>query len=517
MSTPDESTTPRLSALVRAEWSGFRSGRGRLAALLVAAVAVVALAVLPALSTHSSCSEGPVEVPCPTDPLGPDGRPVSDLFFFAHRPLTGDGSLTVRLTSMTGTITYPPPDHDEIVAGVVPWAKTGIIIKDGLGRGSSYAALLMTGAHGVRMQHDYTRDTAGRPGGVSPQSPRWLRLTRAGDTIIGEESADGTSWTPVGTARLAGLPDTVQIGLFATSPGDLTLAPVGLGGSIAQVRFTQAVGSFDNVTTTGGVAAGPWRADTVGELGHTDWEKFHRAPGLVTDGSKLTVTGSGDIGPVGTEGGRTSKDTLVGLFGAVIILIVTAARYAAARTGAGVAPGGRQLAARALLLGGVVFASGLAAVAVAVPLGTMLLRDGGSTVVSAGPLTELRVVFGTAVLLALVAVLALALGALLRRAWLAVTVLLAGLVLPYLLVVVPLLPDAVADWLLRLTPAAGFAVLQTLTAYPQVTMHYAPYAGYFPLPWWAGLAVTAAFAALALGFALRRAPDRPDASPVDWR
>ena len=41
--------------------------------------------------------------------------------------------------------------------------------------------------------------------------------------------------------------------------------------------------------------------------------------------------------------------------------------------------------------GATVFATGLAAVAVAVPLGTMLLRDGGITVVSAGPLTELRV------------------------------------------------------------------------------------------------------------------------------
>ncbi|GAA1408310.1 hypothetical protein [Catellatospora coxensis] len=515
MSTPDETTTPGLAALVRAEWPAFRS-RGRMAALLVAALAVIALAVLPALGSRGSCSKGPVEVPCPTDPLGPDGRPVSDLFFFAHRPLTGDGSLTVRLTALTGTITYPPPDHDEIVAGVVPWAKTGIIIKDGLGQGSSYAALLMTGSHGVRFQHDYTHDTAGLPGGVSPQSPRWLRLTRTGDTITGEESADGTSWTPVGTARLAGLPATAQIGLFAASPGDLTLAPVGLGGSVGQVRFTQAVGSFDSVTTTGGVAAGPWSADTVGELGHTDWEKFHRAPGLVEEGGTLTVTGSGDIGPVGTEGGRTSKDTLVGLFVAVLILIVTAARYAA-RAVTGATPGGRRLAARALVLGGAVFVSGLAAVAVAVPLGTMLLRDGGLTVVSAGPLTELRVVVGTAVLLALVAVLALALGALLRRAWLAVTVLLAGLVLPYLLVVVPLLPDAVADWLLRLTPAAGFAVLQTLTEYPQVTMHYAPYAGYFPLPWWAGLAVTGAFAALALGLALRRAPRRPETTPVDWR
>lgn len=132
---------------------------------------------------------------------------------------------------MTGTITYPPPNHDQIVPGVVPWAKAGIIIKDGISQGSSYAALMLSGSHGVRMQYDYRHDTAGSDGGVSTKSPRWLRLTRSGDTITGYESADGERWAKVGTAQLPRLPKTVQVGLFATSPGDLTLRPVGLGGA----------------------------------------------------------------------------------------------------------------------------------------------------------------------------------------------------------------------------------------------------------------------------------------------
>ena len=78
---------------------------------------------------------------------------------------------------------------------------------------------MVTGDHGVRMQDDYTHDRAGLPGAVSAASPRWLRLTRSGDTITGYDSADGTHWTEVGTAHLAGLPATVQVGLFATSPG----------------------------------------------------------------------------------------------------------------------------------------------------------------------------------------------------------------------------------------------------------------------------------------------------------
>jgi hypothetical protein len=64
-----------------------------------------------------------------------------------------------------------------------------------------------------------------------------------------------------------------------------------------------------------------------------------------------------------------------------------------------------------------------------------------------------------------------------------------------------------AGWLLRLTPAAAFAVQQTLVQYPQVANTYIAAYGYYPLPPLAGLAVLCAWAALALGlafFLLRR-------------
>src|SRR5262249_61251188 len=100
-------------------------------------------------------------------------------------------------------------------------AKERIIVKDSNSKGSPYAAVMVTGRRGVRMQYNYTHDVAGRPGRVSAASPRWLRLTRSGDTLTGYESADGTNWTTVGTATLAGLSSTVQTGLFVTSPGDV--------------------------------------------------------------------------------------------------------------------------------------------------------------------------------------------------------------------------------------------------------------------------------------------------------
>jgi ABC-type transport system involved in multi-copper enzyme maturation permease subunit len=124
------------------------------------------------------------------------------------------------------------------------------------------------------------------------------------------------------------------------------------------------------------------------------------------------------------------------------------------------------------------------------------------------PLTELRVVVGTAALLAVVAIFALALGTLFRRNVPAVITAIAVIVLPYLLAISSVLPVEASQWLLRLTPAAAFAIQQSLSEYPQVIGLYVPVAGYYPLAPWAGFAVLCGYTALALGmavFLLRRA------------
>ncbi|MDF5752718.1 hypothetical protein [Spongiactinospora sp. TRM90649] len=526
----------KATVFPRHEWARFRS-RGRLIALAVAVPLIILFEVLPGLTSWNSCSEGPVEVPCPTEPRGPDGREISDKFYFVHRPLGRNGSITVRLTSLTGIITYPPPDHDKLVPGVVPWAKGGVIIKDGTRQGSSYAALMVTGDHGVRMQYDYVHDTAGRSGGVSARSPRWLRLTRSGDTITGHESPDGTRWTQVGAARLPGLPPTALIGMFAASPGDLTLRRTGLGARLPESRFTQATAVFDSVRVEGAPVAG-WSGGPVGKLGETDWEKYHRAPGLVESGGTFTISGSGDIGPI-PEGGSPESRFLLGLPLALIIIITTATRFAttparrnsaarplpareakdgptpadqpamsrpqppaaaAREVGGGLVGDGGSLVRRSLVVGVAAGLVGLVSAAVALPVGVALAPSGGSgfSVIDAG------VVVGVAVLTGVAAVLAFAFAALVRRPVVAPLSVTALLVLPYVVSVVPLLPDEVTRWLLRVTPAAAFAVQQTATEYPQAVAYYAPMNGYFPLPGWAGLAVLCAYAAVVLTLAASR-------------
>jgi ABC-type transport system involved in multi-copper enzyme maturation permease subunit len=238
------------------------------------------------------------------------------------------------------------------------------------------------------------------------------------------------------------------------------------------------------------------------------------------------VTGSGDIAPDvgggGGDGGQAIERTLVGAFAGLIVVIVLATLFITSeyrrgliRTTLAASPRrGRVLAAKAVVIGAVTFIAGLAATAIALPLGEHILRANGNNIYPVSTLTELRVIVGTAALLAVVAVLALAVATMLRRGAGAVTLVVAAIVLPYILATAYVLPAGPSQWLLRLTPAAGFAIQQSLTQYPQVSATYTPSTGYFPLAPWAGFVVLCGYTALALGLAvylIRRRDARRDA------
>jgi hypothetical protein len=119
-------------------------------------------------------------------------------------------------------------------------------------------------------------------------------------------------------------------------------------------------------------------------------------------------------------------------------------------------------------------------------------------------LTELRVVAGVGGLAAASCLIALAAADLLGRRRAAAALSAVAVVLLYVLAALPVLPDEVARWILRVTPAAGFAATQTLVDYPQVLAHTAPSEGFYPLAWWAGLAVTWLYAAGATAMVIWR-------------
>jgi hypothetical protein len=122
---------------------------------------------------------------------------------------------------------------------------------------------------------------------------------------------------------------------------------------------------------------------------------------------------------------------------------------------------GRVLAAKAIVAGAISFVAGLAAAAVVVPVTLRVAHAKGAYVLPVGPLTEIRVIAGTAALLAVAAVLTVAVGTLLRRSAVAVTTGIVVIVLPYILGTGDLLPAGAEQWLLRFTPAAAFAIQQS--------------------------------------------------------
>jgi ABC-type transport system involved in multi-copper enzyme maturation permease subunit len=100
-------------------------------------------------------------------------------------------------------------------------------------------------------------------------------------------------------------------------------------------------------------------------------------------------------------------------------------------------------------------------------------------------------------LLALAAILALAVGTVLRRSTAAVAGVIVLVLLPYLLAV-SVLPPGAAEWVLRCSPAAAFAIQQSAIQWPQVDNVYTPAGGYFPLSPAAGLGVLVLWTAVAL-------------------
>jgi ABC-type transport system involved in multi-copper enzyme maturation permease subunit len=364
---------------------------------------------------------------------------------------------------------------------------------------------MVTGGNGVRMQWDFTHDTAGLPGTVSAVSPRWLRLVRSGDVITGYDSADGVVWTKVGTVTLAGLASTVQVGLIATGP------PPRNSQTQAATQVVTATGSFDHVGVAG-AAGSRWTGTDVGVLPAP--AQAGSPDGFQQTGGGFTVTGSGDIAPDLGEGTGTAtpiSHTLNGVFAGLIAAIVVGVIFMTAeyrrgliRTTLTATPGrGRVLAAKAIVAGLITFVAAFIGCAISVPVAEHLLRANGNVVAPISDLTWLRVVAGTAALFAAAAVFAIALGAIFRRAAAAVTTAFVVVVLPWFLAVSsPALPAAAADWLLRLSPAAALAIQQTTPRYPQVASTYLPHDGFYPLAPWAGFAVLCAWTAAALGLAV---------------
>ena len=215
---------------------------------------------------------------------------------------------------------------------------------------------------------------------------------------------------------------------------------------------------------------------------------------------RFTVSGAGDLGvlqPGGLADDDVVRDSLSGILIGFIAIAVVAAlfittefRRGTIRTTFTASPHrGRVLVAKAVVVAGVAFVTGTVGAVAALLVSQPLLRDNGF-VSPAYPTVSLwdapvaRAVVGTGLVLALLAVLALALGASLRHGAAAITSVIALVVLPF--IVGPFLSLDGEAWLKRVTPVAGLAIQQTRDRFDDV------------IGPWPGIAVLAAWVAVAL-------------------
>jgi hypothetical protein len=381
------------------------------------------------------------------------------------------------------------------------------MIKESTTSGSPYAAMMVTPGHGLRLQSNFTTD---RPAGAGG-GPHWLRLTRSGGDITGYESLDGGTWRAVGTVHLDGLPETVEVGLFVSSPPKIVITRRS-GTTSGGEQATNGNATFDQVSVHAKrpLAAQPWRSDDIGPSGP---RKVTTNPSLTGSGGRFTLAGTGEIGP------RTPVDDVVqmSLFGVLVglmaivavgVLFVTSEyRRGMIRTTLAASRGrGRMLAAKGIVLGLATFAVGIVTTVAAFLLTQPLLRAGGYRppafqYVSLFDGPVLRAVLTTSAFLAAIAVLSLAVGTVMRHSAGAITTVIALVILPVFAAFS--MPVEPAKWLMLLTPTGGFA---TQRAKPPTNLLAEPWSMISP---WAGLGVVCAYTtvALALAYVLLRRRD----------
>ncbi|WP_105967784.1 DUF1349 domain-containing protein [Streptomyces geranii] len=121
-------------------------------------------------------------------------------------------------TSSTVTVHLDSQDNTNA------WGKAGLMLRNditGTTKSTGYVVLAATPGNGVNLQWDSDGDgyldRGATKTGSDAIAPVWLRLVRNGTSVTGSYSADGTTWTTVGTATLTGANTTLDAGMFFTA------------------------------------------------------------------------------------------------------------------------------------------------------------------------------------------------------------------------------------------------------------------------------------------------------------
>ncbi len=183
------------------------------------------------------------ELPSGKIVLGAAGTDIwntTDECRLVYKPLSGDGSIVAYVES---------------VANTNAWAKGGVMIRETLDAGSTFAAVYSTPGNGCRYQARLETDVAAvsdtsvaTPEQIALSAPHWVKIERVGNAFNGYYSTDGENWTSMSwNPQTIAMGSDVYIGLVLTSHA------AGVLGSA----------EFSDVATTGNVS-GPWTVATIG-------------------------------------------------------------------------------------------------------------------------------------------------------------------------------------------------------------------------------------------------------------
>ena len=126
----------------------------------------------------------------------------ADQFHFVYQPISGNVEIVARVVSV---------DY------VDDWSKAGVMIRESLTASSRHASVFLSPANGFAFQRrPVTAEESVHTAGGESAGPGWMRLVRTGDLFEAYSSADGASWTKIGSDRIA-MGETAYIGLAVTS------------------------------------------------------------------------------------------------------------------------------------------------------------------------------------------------------------------------------------------------------------------------------------------------------------
>jgi regulation of enolase protein 1 (concanavalin A-like superfamily) len=142
----------------------------------------------------------------------------SDNCRFLFQPMSGDGDLRAKISSLQNTSTN---------------ARGGIIMRETLTPGSKYAFMGISPDGTIRSQ-SRTLTSGGSSSvtsGLGLAANTWTRLVRSGNAVLGYKSADGATWTLVSSNSI-GMATNVYFGLAVSS---------GTTNSLSSAVFTNIV------------------------------------------------------------------------------------------------------------------------------------------------------------------------------------------------------------------------------------------------------------------------------------